>query len=118
MQNDNFYTPASDDAGAYSFSVFRTCVCAYHCKFSVQMCVRTYVHTYVCDPFRLRLRHLYQVECCSFIVGYPTAGASVCCGHISSCMGIPALLTAKVSPYWQSYMSGHKCDWLTGSLSK
>ena len=41
--------------------------------------------TYVCDPVRLRFRHLYQVEFCSFIVRYPTAGASVYCGHISSC---------------------------------
>ena len=38
---------------------------------SVRMCV-------------LRLRHLYQVEFCSFIVRYPTARASVYCGHISS----------------------------------
>ena len=36
------------------------------------------------DPVRLRLRHLYQVEFCSFIVRYPTAGASVYCGHIFS----------------------------------
>ena len=39
---------------------------------------------YVRDPVKLRLRHLYQVEFCSFIVRYPTAGASVYCGHISS----------------------------------
>ena len=44
-----------------------------------------YKCVYVCDPVRLRLRHLYQVEFCSFIVRYPTAGASVYCGHISSC---------------------------------
>ena len=44
------------------------------------MCVRTYI----CDPVRLRLRHLYLVEFCSFIVGYPTMGASMYCGHISS----------------------------------
>ena len=37
---------------------------------SVRMCVRTYIR----DPVRLRLRHLYQVELCSFIVRYPTAG--------------------------------------------
>ena len=43
-----------------------------------------YVHTYVRNPVTLRLRHLYQVEFCSFIVRYPTAGASVYCGHISS----------------------------------
>ena len=43
-----------------------------------------YIRTYVRDPVRLRLRHLYQVEFCSFIVMYPTAGASVYCGHISS----------------------------------
>ena len=43
------------------------------------------VHTYVHDPVRLRLRHLYQVEFCIFIiVRYPTAGASMYCGHISS----------------------------------
>ena len=42
-----------------------------------------YVRTYIRDPVRLRLRHLYQVEFCSFIVGYPTAGASVYGGHIS-----------------------------------
>ena len=47
---------------------------------SIWMCVHTYVH----DPVRLRLRHLYQVEFCSFIVRYPTVGASVYCGHISS----------------------------------
>ena len=71
------YAPASDDARAYSFSVFRTCVHGY-----VRMCaqmyvllyqcvyVHTYVHTfiqkdihsYVRDPVRLRLRHLHQVE--------------------------------------------------------
>ena len=39
---------------------------------------------YLRDPVRLRLRHLYQVEFCSLIVGYPTAGTSVYCGHISS----------------------------------
>ena len=43
-----------------------------------------YIHTYICDPVRLWLRHLYQVEFCSFVVRYPTAGASVYCGHISS----------------------------------
>ena len=43
-----------------------------------------YIHMYVCDPVRLRLRHLYQVEFCSFKVRYPTVGASVYCGHISS----------------------------------
>ena len=51
---------------------------------SVRMCVRTPIRMYIRDPFRLRLRHLYQVEFCSFIVTYPTAGASVYCGHISS----------------------------------
>ena len=44
------------------------------------MCVRMYVR----DPVRLGLRHLYQVEFCSFIVRYPTVGVSVYCGHISS----------------------------------
>ena len=43
---------------------------------SVRMCVRMYVR----DP----IRHLYQVEFCSFIVRYPTAGASMYCVHISS----------------------------------
>ena len=42
-----------------------------------------YVCKYVRDPIRLRLRHLYQVEFCSFIVRYPTAGASLYHGHIS-----------------------------------
>ena len=42
---------------------------------------------YVRDPVRLWLRHLYQVEFCSFLVRYPTAGASVHCGHISSFFG-------------------------------
>ena len=42
------------------------------------------VFTYVHDPVRLRLRHLYQVESCNFIVRYSTAGASVYCGHISN----------------------------------
>ena len=64
--------------GAYSFIVFHTCVLGYECTF-----VCTNVCTYVRDPVRLRLRHLYQVEFCSFIVSYPTAGASVYCGHIS-----------------------------------
>ena len=43
---------------------------------SVPMCVRMYIHVliYVRDPVRLRLRHLYQIEFCSFIVRYPTAG--------------------------------------------
>ena len=52
----------------------------------VHTCVWMYVYVYVHvrDPVRLRLRHLYQVEFCSFIVRYPTAGASVYCGHISS----------------------------------
>ena len=49
---------------------------------SVRMCIRR-LYT-VHDPVRLRLRHLYQVEFCSFIVRYPTAGASVYCGHIFS----------------------------------
>ena len=43
-----------------------------------------YVCTYIRDPVRLRLRYLYQVEFCNFIVRYPTAGASMYCGHISS----------------------------------
>ena len=43
-----------------------------------------YIRTYVCDPVRLWLRHLYQVEICSFIVRFPTAEASVYCGHIFS----------------------------------
>ena len=51
---------------------------------SVQMYVCTRTYRYIRDPVRLRLRHLYQVEFCSFIVGYFTLGASVYCGHISS----------------------------------
>ena len=46
--------------------------------------VRTYIHVYVLDPVRLRLRHLCRVELCSFIVRCPTVGASVYCAHISS----------------------------------
>ena len=60
----------------FRFSVH---VCAYEC-----MSVCTNVCTYIRDPVRLRLRYLYQVEVCSFIVRYPTAGASVYRGHISS----------------------------------
>ena len=50
--------------GAYRFSVFRTWIRAYECTVRLYECVyvRTYVHTYICDPVRLRLRHLYQVE--------------------------------------------------------
>ena len=66
-----FMSPHRMMTGAHSFSVFRTCV---------RMCVRTCVR----DPVRFMLRHLYQVEFCSFIVRYPTAGASVYCGHISN----------------------------------
>ena len=43
-----------------------------------------YVCMYIWDPVGLRLRHLYQVEFCSFIVRYHTAEASLYCGHISS----------------------------------
>ena len=69
---------------AYSFLVFSrayvgTCVQMYVLLYE---CV--YVCTYVHDPVRLGFRHLYQVEFCSFIVRYPTAGASVYYGHISS----------------------------------
>ena len=67
---NNFYAPSSDDAGGVRGYVPMN-VCP-----SVRMCVR--------DPVRLRLRHLYQVEFCSFIVRYPTAGASVYCEHISN----------------------------------
>ena len=66
--------------GAYSFSVFHTNVHP-----SVRMCARKNIHIYVRDPVRLRLRHLYQVEFCSFIVRYLTAGASLYCGLISRC---------------------------------
>ena len=65
---------------------------AYEC-----MSLCTNVCMYLCDPVRLRLRHLYQVEFCSFIVRYPTGGASVYCGHISS----SCLLSSKTSPLWQ-----------------
>ena len=65
--------------GHIVFSVFCMWVRAYKCtSFCTNVC------RYVCDPVRLRLRHLYQVEFCSFIVRYPTAGACVYCGHISS----------------------------------
>ena len=80
--------PATDDAGGgggdivFRFSV-RECVCTNVCL-SVRMCVHTYVRAYVRDSVGLRLRHLYHVEFCSFIVRYPTAGASVYCGHIFS----------------------------------
>ena len=47
-------------------------------------CVYVHEYMYLRDPVRLRLRLLYQVEFCSFIVRYPTAGASVYYGHISS----------------------------------
>ena len=50
---------------------------------NVHPSIRVYIRT-LHDPVRLRLRHLYQVEFCSFIVRYPTAGASVYCGHSSS----------------------------------
>ena len=43
-------------------------------RFSVRGYMRTNVRPSVCDPVRLRLRHLYQVEFCSFIIGYPTGG--------------------------------------------
>ena len=64
--------------GAFSFSIFCTFVHAYECTFFCRN-----VCMYVRDPVRLRLRLLYQVEFCSFIVRYPIAGASVYCGHIS-----------------------------------
>ena len=68
--------------GAYSFSVFSKWVYGYECtSFCTNVC--TYVHMCICDPVRLRLRHLYQVEFCSYIGRYPIAGASVYCGHIS-----------------------------------
>ena len=73
--------------GAYSFSVFRMCIHGYVCT-----CVQMYILLNECVyvrtiTVRLRLRHLYQVEFCSLIVRYPTAGASVYCGHISSFFG-------------------------------
>ena len=69
--------------GAYSFRFsVRGCVRTNVCL-SVRMCVHTYVRAYVRDSVRLRLRHLYHVEFCSFIVRYPTAGgAYVYSGHI------------------------------------
>ena len=63
--------------GPYSFSVFVRGYVRTNVRPSVWMCVHV--------PVTLRLRHLYQVEFCSFIVRYPTVGASVYCGHISSC---------------------------------
>ena len=67
------------------------------------------VCTYVRDPVRLRLRHLYQVEFCSFIVRYPTAGASVYCGHISS------LVLHKRYHVNASSLSADKVRWVGGS---
>ena len=72
-----FYAPTLDDAGGILFFGF-PCV-----RTNVHPSVRMYVCTYVRDPVRLRLRHLYQAEFCSFIVRYPR-GASMYCGHISS----------------------------------
>ena len=80
----------------FYFVCFVLCPCIGWCRghivfwFSirgyVRMCIWMYVLLYVCtyvhDPVRLGLRHLYQVEFCSFIVRYPTAGASVYCEHI------------------------------------
>ena len=79
--------------GAYSFLIFRMCVLGYMCTCKcmyillyecVYIC--TYIHTYVPDPVRLRLRHLYQVEFGSFIVRYPTVGASVDTFLVSVCL--------------------------------
>ena len=79
-----FMPPHRIKPGAYNFSVFHTWVRAYECaSFCTNVC------TYVRDPVRLRLRHLYQVEFCSFIVRYPTAGAFVYCGHIYSFPNFP-----------------------------
>ena len=79
-------------SGAYAY--VGTCVCAYECRsFYMNVCKYIHVHTYVRDPVRLRLRHLYQVEFCSFIVRYPTAGASVYCEHVSSSIKIFRLLS-------------------------
>ena len=71
--------------GAYSFLGFRMCVRMYIFLYEC-VYVRTYVRvpTYIHDPVRLRLRHLYQVEFCSFKARYSTVGATVYCGHISS----------------------------------
>ena len=52
-----FMPPHRMMPGAYSFSVFRTCIRMY-----VRLYIHTYVRTYVRDTVRLRLRHLYQVE--------------------------------------------------------
>ena len=75
--------------GHIIFLVFHMCLRGYKCtSFCMNVC--TFAHAYVRDPVRLRLRHLYQVKFCSFIVRYPTAGgggASVYCGHISSSKG-------------------------------
>ena len=74
-------------SGAFSFSVFCTCLRGY-VRTNVHPSVRMWVHTYIHDPVRLRLRHLYQVKFCSFIVRYPTTGAFVYCGHIPSLFGL------------------------------
>ena len=69
--------------GAYNF-LFFVCVYVGTCtRMYVLLYECVYIRTYVRDPVRLR-RHLYQVEFCSFIGRYPTAGASMYCGHISS----------------------------------
>ena len=74
--------------GAYSFSGFHIRVRAYQCmSFCTNVC--TYIHMYVHEPVKLRLRHLYHLEFCSVIVRYPTVGASVYCGHISSLLLYP-----------------------------
>ena len=102
--------------GACSFLVFHTSkVHGYmrtNVRPSVRMCIHTYVLKYVCDPVKLRLRHLYQVEFCSFIVRYPTAGASVYCGHISSffskfCDTVLFIYTTSVYP--KTWFYGSLC---------
>ena len=40
----------------------------------VYVCTYVIVLMYMRDPVRLRLRHLYQVELCSFILRYPQGG--------------------------------------------
>ena len=57
----------------------RFSVRAYVC---VRPSVRMFVRLYVCDPVRLKLRHLYQVEL--VLWRNSIAWASVYCGHISS----------------------------------
>ena len=77
------------------------------------------IHTYVRDPVRLGLRHLYQVEFCSFIVRYPTAGASVYCGHISSFFTKNNVVGLQLSkePHIDASLNTYNIHFLASALS-